>query len=158
MVRQAFLMVKLLSEDRHKSRIQVRGQLFDDSPFDINVASNKVLKIEDDPENRAWLRVDHLGEQTAPSGSTAIAAIQLPTPDITYGARVNVKTSQLELDITSRTNKGIVATTYDTRTADIKDKEEKQGIVREDVGAQHVHEENKDTESKCCEGTGECGG
>ncbi len=110
MIKSALLKVKILDYNIHLQRYDVRGELFDGSEFDINVPYNTISHFPgENVQERAWLRVEHHGEQNDKSGvSSGVCAVVLPSPHIKYGARVNVATKHVELDVqkvdTSRTS------------------------------------------------------
>tara|TARA_Y100000034_G_C6804747_1_gene361244 strand:+ start:137 stop:601 length:465 start_codon:yes stop_codon:yes gene_type:complete len=144
MIKNALLRVQILNYDGRAQRYNVRGQLFDGSQFDINVPFNTVSNFPgENREQRAWLRVEHHGEQNDKDGnSSGVCSVVLPQPHIQYGARVNVATKHVELDVTkvddSVTRPPLA---YDARTFDVKNP----------VKSDHVVPEKKS--GKCCGGT-----
>jgi hypothetical protein len=113
MYEQALLLCQVIEQKKEKYLVECR--LIDDTPFQIEVRRLDAILIENSKPQKAWLRVISSGEIDRK------VSIELPVPHHVYGARVNVSTSHIKTISEYETQRS-----YDTRTADVKKKEEMQ--------------------------------
>ena len=118
MYEQALLLCQVIEKKREKYLVECR--LIDDTPFQIEVSRLDAILIENSKPEKAWLKVITSGEIDKK------VAIELPVPHHVYGAKINVSTSHIKSISEYQTQRS-----YDTRTADVKKKDERKKDLSE---------------------------
>jgi hypothetical protein len=84
--------VLFLCEIKEKTRTgyTLKGELQDETVFEVEVPKHLVTPIENTNPQRAWLQVEYSGE------ANMVASITLPKPVLDFGHKISVSTSRIK--------------------------------------------------------------
>jgi len=124
MIEQAYLSVWVRKVGRRES--VVAFSLIDGQEIELQVNNHKLLTVEGNP-HRARLMIECTGAVGIidPEGGVPVGgkvSVNLPSPHINHGHRVTVASKFVD-----RPNPSETIMAYDTRTFDVKAKEERKG-------------------------------